>query len=279
MKKIVSILLVLVLAFSLAGCADETKEEETSSETTTQQAEPDTETTTSVPVTTTEAPTVTTTAAPETTTAPDGSSIQGIIDTLEGKKFYLAGVMETSSGETIDVKMTCDGDDYRMEMNSSQMKMSMIYLDANPYVVNNSTNSYILFDEAAINSLDQVLSSFSSFGVTLTGNDIEEMKSMMTDFDTNMDFSQYINEGEYSEFNSKKNNVDYLCSRYKTEYGSIYIYTIAGELKMIEIYDTEGLRQIGMTVSAFIPQVLTPISLNGLTKSASILELFGLTQY
>lgn len=279
MKKIISILLVLVFALSLAGCADKTKEEETTEETTTQQSQTTTETTTSAPVTTTEAPTVTTTAAPETTTVPDGSSIKGITDTLEGKKFYLAGVMKTASGETIDVKMTCDGEDYRMEMNSSQMKISMIYLDSNPYIVNNSTNSYILFDETAIDSLDQVLSSFSSFGVTLTGSDIEEMKSMMSDFDTNMDFSQYITDGEYSEYTAKKDNVEYLCSSYETEYGSIYIYTIDGELKMIDVYDTDGLRQIGMTVSAFIPQVLTPISLNGLKKSASILELFGLTQY
>lgn len=279
MKKIISLFLVLVIALSFAGCADGTKENETEAETTTEAPVTTTETTTAAPVTTTEAPTVTTTAAPETTTVPDGSSIKGIIDTLEGKKFYLAGVMKTASGETIDVKMTCDGEDYRMEMNSSQMKISMIYLDANPYIVNNSTNSYILFDEAAINSLDQVLASFSSFGVTLTGSDIEEMKSMMTDFDTNMDFSQYIDDGEYSEFISPQNGVDYLCSRYKTEYGSIYIYTTDGELKMIDVYDTDGLRQIGMTVSAFIPQVLTPISLNGLKKSASILELFGLTQY
>lgn len=273
-KKIISILTVILMVFAFAGCAEETKEEETdpveiiTEEEATQAVATVTETTTQE----------TTTQAPETTTKPDGSSIQGIIDTLEGQTFYLAGTMNMQSGEVIDTKMTCDGEDYRLEMNSRQMKMSMIYLDGAPYIVNNSSNSYILFDEAAIDNLDQVLNSFSSFGVSFTGSDMDEMKGMMSDFDQNMDFSQYINQGEYSEYNAPLNGVEHLCSVYKTEYGAIRIYTLDGTLKVIDIYDADGLRQMNMQVSAFIPQVLTPITLTGLSQSPSILHLFGLAQ-
>lgn len=275
-KKIISILTVILMVFAFAGCAEETKEEETDPVEIITEEEA-TQAVATVPETTTQAP-ETTTQAPETTTKPDGSSIQGIIDTLEGQKFYLAGTMNMHSGEVIDTKMTCDGEDYRLEMNSSQMKLSMIYLDGAPYIVNNSSNSYILFDEAAVDNLDQVLNSFSSFGVSFTGSDMEEMKGMMSDFDQNMDFSQYISQGEYSEYKAPIDGVEHLCSVYKTEYGAIRIYTLEGELKVIDIFDADGLRQMNMQISAFIPQVLTPISLTGLNQSPSILHLFGLAQ-
>ena len=182
------------------------------------------------------------------------------------------------SGESIDVQMTCDGEDYRLAMNSRQMNITMIYLQGSPYIINNSTNSYILFDETAMNSLDQVLASFSSLGVSISGSDMNEMKSMMSDFDQNMDFSQYIEQGEYFEYKAKKDEIEHLASAYKTEYGAIHIFTIDGELKYIDIYDADGLRQMSMKVSAFIPETLTPITLTGLTQSPSILHLFGLAQ-
>lgn len=275
-KKVISILTAILMIFALAGCgketADETPDEIITQEEATQAAATVTETTTQ------ETTTQETTTVPETTTKPDGSSIKAIVDTLESKTFYLAGTMNMQGGEVIDSKMTCDGDDYRLEMNSSQMKLSMIYLDGNPYIVNNSSNSYILFDQAAIDSLDQVLNSFSSFGVSFSSADMSEMKGMMSDFDQNMDFSQYIDQGEYSEYNAKVDGVDHLCSVYETEYGTIRIYTLDGQLKVIDIYDAEGLRQMNMKVSVFIPQVLTPISLTGLNQSPSILHLFGLAQ-
>lgn len=274
-KKVISILTAVLMVFAFAGCGKETPEEET------KPAEIITEeeaTQAVAPVATTETTTQETTTLPETTTKPDGSSIKEIVDTLEGKKFYLAGTMNMHGGEVIDTKMTCDGDDYRLEMNSSQMKMSMIYLDGAPYIVNNSSNSYILFDQAAIDSLDQVLKSFSSFGVSFSSSDMDEMKSMMSDFDQNMDFSQYINEGEYYEYKAPVNGVEHLCSVYETEYGTIRIYTLDGQLKVIDVYDADGLRQMNMQVSVFIPQVLTPITLTGLNQSPSILHLFGLAQ-
>ena len=275
-KKVISILTAILMIFALAGCGKEVSEEPVdeiiTEEEATQAAVTVTETTTQ------ETTTQETTTVPETTTKPDGSSIKAIVDTLESKTFYLAGTMNMHGGDVIDAKMTCDGDDYRLEMNSSQMKLSMIYLDGNPYIVNNSSNSYILFDEAAINSLDQVLKSFSSFGVSFSSADMNEMKSMMSDFDQNMDFSQYIDQGEYSEYTAKVDGVDHLCSVYETEYGTIRIYTLDGVLKVIDIYDAEGLRQMNMKVSVFIPQVLTPITLTGLNQSPSILHLFGLAQ-
>ncbi|MBO5935374.1 MAG: hypothetical protein J6Q94_07770 [Clostridia bacterium] len=275
-KKVISILTAILMIFALAGCgketADETPDEIITQEEATQASATVTETTTQ------ETTTQETTTVPETTTKPDGSSIKAIVDTLESKTFYLAGTMNMQGGEVIDAKMTCDGDDYRLEMNSSQMKLSMVYLDGNPYIVNNSSNSYILFDQAAIDSLDQVLNSFSSFGVSFSSADMNEMKGMMSDFDQNMDFSQYIDQGEYSEYNAKVDGVDHLCSVYETEYGTIRIYTLDGQLKVIDIYDAEGLRQMNMKVSVFIPQVLTPISLTGLNQSPSILHLFGLAQ-
>lgn len=292
-KKLMSLLLAVTVLFAFAGCSDKTQSQEENvtqaeneavdvtalQEETTEFPETTVTETTTIPETTTEATTAPeTTTVPETTTKPDGSSIKDIVDTLEGKNFYLAGVMKMHSGETIDTKMTCAGEDYRLEMDSRQMKMSMIYLDGSPYIVNKSTNSYILFDEAAMNSLDQVLGSFSSYGISFTSSDMSEMKSMMGDFDQNMDFSQYINEGEYEEYKSTKDGIEYLCSVYRTEYGTIRIYTLDGTLKIIDVYDADGLRQMSMTVSAFIPQVLTPISLTGLTKSPSILHLFGLAQ-
>lgn len=275
-KKVISILTAILMIFALAGCgketADETPDEIITQEEATQAAATVTETTTQ------ETTTQETTTVPETTTKPDGSSIKSIVDTLEGQTFYLAGTMNMHSGEVIDTKMTCDGEDYRLEMNSSQMKLSMIYLDGAPYIVNNSSNSYILFDQAAIDSLDQVLNSFSSFGVSFTGSDMDEMKGMMSDFDQNMDFSQYINQGEYSEYKAPVNGVEHLCSVYETEYGTIRIYTLDGQLKVIDVYDADGLRQMNMQISVFIPQVLTPITLTGLNQSPSILHLFGLAQ-
>ena len=275
-KKVISILTAILMIFALAGCGKEASEEPVdeiiTEEEATQAAVTVTETTTQ------ETTTQETTTQPETTTKPDGSSIKAIVDTLESKTFYLAGTMNMQGGEVIDAKMTCDGDDYRLEMNSSQMKLSMVYLDGNPYIVNNSSNSYILFDQAAIDSLDQVLNSFSSFGVSFSSADMSEMKGMMSDFDQNMDFSQYIDQGEYSEYTAKVDGVEHLCSVYETEYGTIRIYTLDGQLKVIDIYDAEGLRQMNMKVSVFIPQVLTPITLTGLNQSPSILHLFGLAQ-
>lgn len=276
-KKIISILMAIIMVLAFAGCNKEPEEEET------QAPEIKTEEDTAVMAPVTESTTEMTTQAetttvPETTTKPDGSSIKGIIDTLEGQIFYLAGTMNMHSGEKIDLRMTCNGEDYRLEMNSNRMKISMVYLGGSPYIINNSTNSYILFDEAAIDNLDQVLNSFSSYGISFTSNDMDEMKSMMSDFDQNMDFSQYINQGEYSEYNAKVDGVEHLCSVYETEYGAIRIYTLEGALKVIDVYDADGLRQMNMNVSAFIPQVLTPISLTGLSQSPSILHLFGLAQ-
>ena len=54
----------------------------------------------------------------------------------------------------------------------------------------------------------------------------------------------------------------------------IKIYTTEGELKIIDVFDADGVRQMNFEVSAFIPAVLTPISLNGLTKTTSILNVF-----
>ncbi len=280
LKKIVCILTVCVLVFVLGGCSGSSGEDETTT------APPNDDVTISADVApqttaapTTEAPTTQApTTVPETTTAAPGASIQHIVKTLEGKKFYLAGKMDMQSGDSIDAKMTCDGEDYRMEMDSKQMKISMLYLDGNPYVVNKSTNSYILFTEESIDSLDKVFSSFSSYGISFSSADISEMKGMMSDFDQNMDFSQYINDGEMIEFREKIDGVEHLCTKYKTEYGSVFIYTLGETLKYIDVYDADGLRQMHMSVSAFIPQVLTPISLNGLTQSPSILHLFGLAQ-
>lgn len=278
-KKIISILMAISMVLVFAGCSNEQKEEESTTNTTEIRTEEDTAVMVPVTESTTAATTQPeTTTVPETTTKPDGSSIKGIIDTLEGKVFYLAGTMKMQSGDTIDTKMTCDNENYRLEMDSKQMNMSMIYLDSSPYIINNSTNSYILFDENAINSLDKVLNSFSSYGISFTSQDMNEMKSMMSDFDQNMDFSQYITQGEYSEYTAKINEVEHLCSVYETEYGAIRIYTLEGALKVIDVYDADGLRQMSMTVTAFIPQVLTPISLTGLSQSPSIMHLFGLAQ-
>lgn len=267
-KIIIAIVVVFCMILCFAGCKGESKEDETvnnepsSSEAVVTTEEPTTE------APTTEAPTT------EATTAPDGSSIKHIVDTLESGHFYMAGTMELRGGEIINTKVTNDGENSRLEMDSNKLKMSIIYLDGVPYVVNNATNTYVVFDEAAINSLDTVMKSISSMGISMNSADMNEMKSMMKNFDKNMDYSQYINNGEYTEYNLAMDNVMHLCSNYKTEYGQISIYTLDGELKYIEVYDASGLRQMCISVSAFIPQALTPITLNGLTKSASIVNLF-----
>lgn len=278
-KKILCFVLAIAMAAALAGCS-KTEEESTTESTApaTTEEQSVTQASTTVPVT--EAPTTqpeTTTAPPETTTAApkDGESIQNIIDTLESKHFYMAGQVNLAGGQTMNAKATCEGDNYRMEMDSSQMKMSMIYLDSTPYIVNNSTNMYVVFDQAAIDSLDQVLTGLSSFGVTMNSQDISDMKNMMSNFDDSMDYSKYIEGGEYSEYTAKMNDEDYLCSSYKTQYGTIRIYTQDGNLKIIDVYDTNGARQMNFIVSAFIPEVLTPISLNGLTKATSLVNLFS----
>ena len=264
------------MLFAFAGCGKEATEDN-NEPVINQEEESSVAETTTVPETTTEMTTEATTV-PETTTAPDGSSIKHIVDTLESKKFYLAGTINLTGGESMDAKMTCDGDNYRMVMDSKQMKLSMIYLDGNPYVVNNSTNSYILFTEDSIDSLDKIFNSFSSYGISFSSADISEMKGMMADFDTNMDFSGYIEDGELFEFKKAIDGVEHLCTAFKTDYGAVYIYTLDGTLRYIDMYDAEGLRQMHMTVNVFLPQVLTPITLNGLTLSPSILHLFGLAQ-
>lgn len=275
-KKLISaVLSVVMVAAVFAGCA-KTEEEETTNDNSVQQM---TEEQTTEKQTTTEPVTAAPTTQAETTTAKpkDGESIQNIINTLESKHFYMSGAVNLAGGQKMDAKMTCDGDNYRMEIVSNQMKMSMIYLDSVPYIVNNATNSYAVVDENAINSLDQVMASLSGLGVTMNSKDIADMKNMMSNFDANMDYSKYIEGGEYSEYNSKVDGQDYLCSSYKTEYGSVKIYTQNGEMKIIEVYDETGLRQMSFVVSAFIPEVLSPITLNGLTKTASILNLFTST--
>ncbi len=289
LKKVLCVLLSFLICFLFFGCKkkeeNETTEPDTQAPETTETIEtteketkePETkETTTLAPATTTAA--AATTKPQETTAAPaDGSSIQGIIDTLSSKRFYISGTMNLTSGETVDAKMTCDGDNYRLEMNSNQMKMSIIYLDSVPYLVNNATNSYAVIDDAAIDNLDEVLKSLSAYGINLSSTDIADLKSMMANFDQNMDFSQYIEGGEYSENKATVDGTEYLCSVYKTEYGTIRIYTLNGELKIIDVYDAEGLRQMNFIVSVFAGEVFSPIVLNGLTKSPSILNLFSVS--
>lgn len=271
MKKLFCIFLALTFVFAFAGCSKET-EEEITEPVVNQEAivsQVVAETTTQVPETTTEATTV-----PETTTVPDGSSIQNIIDTLESKQFYMAGTINLTGGESMDAKTTCEGDNSRIDITSARMNMSMIYLDGTAYIANASTNTYAVFDETAIDSMEQMFSNMSSYGINFSSTDISEMKNMMKDFDTSMDYSQYIEDGEYSEFNITMNEQEYLVSEYATEYGKIRIYTQQGELKVIDVFDTNGLRQMNFVVSAFIPQVLTPITLNGLTLTSSVMNLF-----
>lgn len=271
MKKLICVLISVAMIFAFAGCGKEKTED--NNEPVINQEEESSQVETTVPETTTEMTTEATTV-PETTTAPDGSSIRHIVDTLESKQFYLAGTINLTGGESMEAKMSCDGDDSKMDISSARMKMSMIYLDGTAYIVNTSTNTYAVFDETAVDSLDQMLGSMSSYGISFSSTDISEMENMMKDFDTSMDFSQYIENGEYSEFTVTNNGSEYLVSEYATEYGKIRIYTQEGQLKTIDIFDTEGLRQMNFVVSAFIPQVLAPISLNGLTLTNSILNLF-----
>ena len=270
MKKFICILLTVAMLAVFAGCEKTNEEETTERETHSEVITTAQETTTAVETTTAE----TTTQARETTTVPDGSSIKEIVDTLESKKFYMAGTINLTGGETMDAKATCDGDDMRIDIVSAQMKMGMIYLDGTPYLVNTSSNTYAVLDETAYDSMDQILSSMSAYGVSFSSGEISEMKSMMENFDTTMDYSQYIEDGEYSEYNITTNGVEYLVSEYTTDYGQIRIYTLDGALKIIDVFDTDGLRQMNFVVSAFIPQVLTPVSLTGLTKTSSILNLF-----
>lgn len=271
-KKVISLLLAVLMAAAFAGCSKSDPEAPTKDDA---EVMSQTQATTAAPAMTTEAPTTQAAAAETTTGAPkDGESIQGIIDTLESKRFYMSGTMNLNGGQTVDAKATCDGDNYRLEMVSAQMKMSIIYLDGTPYLVNNGTNSYVVIDDAALANMDQVMKSLSAFGVSFNSQDIAEMKNMMANFDQNMDYSQYINDGEYSEYTATLDGQEYLCSMYKTEYGTIRIYTQDGTLKIIDVFDADGLRQMNFVVSAFIPEVLSPISLTGYTKAASILNLF-----
>ena len=272
MKKSICIILAFAMLFAFAGCGKEATEDN-NEPVINQEEESSVAETTTVPETTTEMTTEATTV-PETTTAPDGSSIKHIVDTLESKKFYLAGTINLTGGESMDAKMTCDGDNSKTDISSARMKMSMVYLDGVAYIVNTSTSTYAVFDETAVDSLEQMLGSMSSYGISFSSTDISEMKNMMKDFDTSMDFSQYIENGEYSEFNVETDGQTYLVSEYATEYGKIRIYTLNGELKTIDVFDTTGLRQMNFVISAFIPQVLAPISLNGLTLTTSIMNLF-----
>lgn len=271
MKKLFCIFLAFTTILAFAGCSNDSHDENNDpvinqEEISSQIVQ---ETTTEVPETTTEETTI-----PETTTVPDGSSIQNIIDTLESKQFYMAGTINLTGGESMDAKTTCEGDNTRIDIASAQMKMSMIYLEGTAYLVNTSTNYYAVLDETAIDSMEQMFGSMSSYGISFSSADISEMKNMMKDFDTSMDFSQYIQDGEYSEFNITTDGEEYLVSEYATEYGKIRIYTQDGELKIVDIFDTNGLRQMNFVVSAFIPQVLTPVTLNGLTMTNSVLNLF-----
>lgn len=270
-KKLLGLLLAAAIVASFGGCAK--KEEENTTE---PQTENTAAVTTTQPETTTEPITDAPTTQPETTTAKpkDGESIQKIIDTLESKHFYMAGAINLKGGQKMDAKVTCDGDNYRMEIVSAQMKMSIIAIDSVPYVVNNATNMYVVIDDAAIDNMDQMLSGLSAFGVSMSNGDIADMKNMMKNFDMNMDFSRYIEGGEYYEHDAAVNGQNYRCSVYKTEYGTIRIYTQDGELKIVDLYDTDGLQQMNFIVAAFIPEVLTPISLNGYTKASSIVNLF-----
>lgn len=274
----------MIMIFAFAGCSKENGDDTaadsnqvvdteneflTESETTTEQE------TTTVPETTTEVETTT----EETTKAPDGESIKEIVNTLESKVFYMAGKMNLTSGESMDAKITSDGTNMRVEIVSSRMKMTIIYLDNVAYLINNSTNYYAILDETAFDSFDQIFSQMSMYGVSFSNQDISELKGMMSNFDETFDYSQYIEGGVYEEFNAKVNGEEYLCSRYTTDYGKFYVYTQDGTLKIMDVYDTDGLRQMNFVISAFIPQVLTPITLTGYNKAASVLDLFTGTIY
>ncbi len=266
MKKFVCILLAFTVVFAFAGCKKELLSNETTDNT-------GNNTGATLPVATTQPET--TTANPEDTTDEDvGSAIQGIVDTLQSKKFYLFGEMNFVSGQTMDMRMTCEGDNLRVEIESEQIPMTMFVIDNVPYIANSSTKKYAVIDEKAVNEITGLMSSIPGIDMSqLSGIDMSEMENMMGNFDDSMDFSQYLNSDDYSEFTETKDGVEYLCSLYKTEYGSLYIYTIDGELKMIEIY-ADGQKQLTMTDTQLIPQVLTPVTLDGFTLVASILNVF-----
>jgi phosphomannomutase len=111
------------------------------------------------------------------------------------------------------------------------------------------------------------------------------MKGMMADFDTNMDFSGYIEDGELFEFKKAIDGVEHLCTAFKTDYGAVYIYTLDGTLRYIDMYDAEGLRQMHMTVNVFLPQVLNNVRVKSkkecmedpdvLAEDAKVKELLG----
>lgn len=269
-KKLISILAAALMVFAFTSCSKDGEEETTEDRGAVnaqvqQETETESETeTTTQPVTTTQ---------PETTTV-KGMEIQGIIDVLETKVFYLAGKMNLTGGQTMDAKITCNNEDSRLEMSSNQMKISIVYMGGVPYLVNNSNNKYAVIDETAVDSMDKLMSSFSSMGFTMNSADMTDIKNMMSNFDMNMDFSQYIEDGEYIEYDANINGTKYICSSYETDYGMIKIYTTEGELKIIDVFDADGVRQMNFEVSAFIPAVLTPISLNGLTQTTSILNVF-----
>ncbi len=277
LKKIICILTVISMMAVFAGCSKSEEEETTelveeiseeySEEESETEAETETETeTTTVPETTT---------VIETTTVADGSSIQSIIDTLESQVFYMSGqITINESNQTVDAKMNCSGDNYSLDMSTSQLNISILYIDGVPYIANNSTKLYVVIDDTAIDSMDQIVSSLSSMGISMSSTDVSDLKSMMENFDENMDYSQYIEDGEYSEYTSTTYGEEYLCSAYKTDYGTIRIYTDDGELKVIDVYDADGAMQMNFVVAAFIPQTVNPISLDGLTRTTSIMNLF-----
>lgn len=282
MKKIICVLLSAAMLFALAGCSENDDDVKTNNDNVVQETESSTEQESSTEAeTTTE---VETTTEPETTTeattkAPDGEAIKEVVNTLEKGVFYMAGTMNLTSGESMETKITSDGTNTRVEIVSKQMKMTIIYLDNKAYLVNNSTNYYAVLDETAFDSFEQIFSSMSMYGVSFTNQDISELKSMMENFDETFDYSQYIEGGVYDEFYAKVDGVEYLCSRYGTDYGKVYIYTQDGALKIMDVYDTDGLRQMNFVISAFIPQVLTPITLTGYNKAASVLDLFTGSMY
>lgn len=288
LRKIISISMVLVMVFVFASCSNDKKNENDTQpdaqNSTTVQTNADVVETTAIKgssddyegVTEAETTTEAEATTEDATSVIAGSAVQPIIDTLAGKNFYLVGTIHLNSGESIDMSMSCEGDNYKLDMKSKQMDMGMCYIGGNPYIINNTKKQYVLFDEAAIDSLDEVLSSMSSLGISMGDTDMSQMKDMMTDFDQNMDFSQYINEGEFFEYQVVIDGETYFCSTYETDYGSIKLYTLDGKLKTIDIYDADGLRQVNIEVVAFSNQIFTPVTLNGLTQASSILNLFGI---
>lgn len=291
LAKILAVVMPLCMILIFSSCGSTDSEESSTSEyiiteadsTQDEESEADEEITEEVTEAETETETETTTAAEtttvaetttaETTTAQDGYLAQELIDVLMTKNFYISGEISGTDGMDGTVTIIVDGDNMRINMSLSSYKIAFILYNGNTYIANTSNNRIMLLDETAINDIAEQLEALGAISSSYSTSSFD-IEDMMDSIDTNLNLTEYLDMDNYSEAEGTFQGVTCVRSKFTSEYGNLYFYSLDGSLLGFEVYGTDSERDLLFVSSAFYDIIPESVSISGFTTVTSVVNLF-----